>query len=132
MNDLVAWLRPQIEERKTRAEAALAFLARLKADDETAHGGWEWWGDFGHLVDPLINIRLEGARCKADLAILDEHYGVGAPRHCRRCSDYDETRWDDRVIAAVPSPCRTVRLLAWGYRRLDPKGYAAVAEGWQP
>lgn len=85
------------------------------------------------------------ADCEADLAILDDHASVEiAPGdvRCGRCAAWCDHLAEIRgahpqwgrvgVAAPAPFPCRTVRLLAWGYRCLDPAGYAAVAGDWTP
>lgn len=79
-----------------------------------------------HIVEGI-------ARADAELAILDEHYGVQAilegiaQQACRRCSDRipDDMRLPggDLWHAVEPSPCKTIRLLASGYRHRP--GYKA-------
>ena len=73
------------------------------------------------------NLRAGVARCEAELAILDEHasdttgkFGEQGPPRCTTClSDREgyEEQWE-----ADPWPCRTVRLLAGGYKHRE--GYA--------
>ena len=88
---------------------------------DTWHGTWPM-GDSSltrlmEANDPRDTI----ARCEAELAILDEHGGAPGidPGEvcCVRCGDYPQE----------PHPCRTVRLLASGYRHRP--GYQ---EAWAP
>lgn len=71
------------------------------------------------------------ARCEADLAVLKWHQPVNTGTRgrldCLICCppDYEHGRhiYEDW-------PCRTIRLLAWGYRHRD--GYPEVAGDWTP
>jgi Family of unknown function (DUF6221) len=67
--------------------------------------------------------REQVARCEAELAILDEHQPASVPqmawRGCGTCKD--PSGWPAMF------PCRTVRLLASGYR--NRPGYR---EAWKP
>ncbi len=96
--ELAAWLREVVTEDGRKA------AKRLASSDE-----------FRHLTMERL------ARAKAELAILDEHgpNDTFGPDDicCSACGD----------VPQVPFPCRTVRLLAGGYRRRP--GYR---EEWKP
>lgn len=110
MDDLIAWLRVQLDddERETRK---LLVEARQPSYD---------WPD----VERLCAERL--ADIDAKRRILDEHAVIEPPYGwagwCSRCVDGDEV-WD----AATKSPCPTVRLLALPYA--DRPGYRPE---WKP
>jgi hypothetical protein len=99
----VAWLRAQIEADGRKAATRL----RRAASD-----------DFRRQTMEKL------ARAKAELAILDEHrladYGYGP--YCRTCFDVGIG-----LPHALPYPCRTVALLAGGYRHRPgfPAAFAA-------
>lgn len=98
----VKWLRSEIESDLGRARYIL--------DKRGAH------------PDPRREMHDAVADCEAKLAILDEH----RPEQGRDESDGDLTLicWvcvDDRMYG-YPYPCKTVRLLAAGYRHRE--GYA--------
>lgn len=143
----VAWLRAQVEARKAAAEAASegpwdasavtpswagfteqplapAKVACLDDDEDNCLFVALRFGlpperneaNAAHIAanDPRDTI----ARCEAELAILDEHgpddtFGPGDVCCCA-CGDRPQ----------VPFPCRTVRLLAGGYRHRP--GYPAA------
>lgn len=143
--EAVAWLRGQIEGDK-----ALALLACCQGDgvwavrhdgcDEECpdpcpkagqcHAGYCWhctvegdsiciYDEGGHDGDQAAHIARHDpqdvtAGCEAKLAILDEHglYDVNDEAYCRICGDCPQ----------VPYPCRTVSLLAAGFRHRE--GYA--------
>jgi hypothetical protein len=134
--EAVAWLRAQIEARKSAAEVlAVAlggnWLVRLNddddfdftvraadIDDEPAADTWRRdAADHIAANDPRDVI----ARCEAELAILGEHapadFSAYGERLCRRCRwDDDEPGRDDDAHHWVIYPCRTIRLLAGGYK----------------
>ena len=88
-----------------------------------------WHAQHIALNDPQDTI----ARCEAELAILDEHaaadFAAYGDRLCRRCRwDDDEPGRDDDAHHWVVYPCRTVNLLAGGYRHTP--GYRE--EDWRP
>ena len=123
--DPVAWLRAQVEARKSAAGALAAvlgghWLVRLNDDDdfdftvraadidvEPASDAWRRdAADHIAANDPRDTI----ARCEAELAILDEHgpddtFGPD-DLCCCACGDRPQ----------VPFPCRTVRILLGAYQ----------------
>lgn len=141
MNDLVGWLRREIEADKAAALKALPGPWRAEpyvyGKPEDGWGdptNWEVLSTQGTVVshqayegggadgpDALHIARHDPqdviARCDAELAILDEHEDIDG--HCETCGNYDPTGLHEHSVAA---PCRTVRLLAQGYRHRD---------GWQ-
>jgi hypothetical protein len=77
----------------------------------------------------------KGARCEAELAILDEHapadFTAYGERLCRRCRwDDDERGRDDDAHHWAVYPCRTVRLLLSGYKHRPgyPERFANTAD----
>lgn len=77
------------------------------------------------------------ARCEADLLILDEHHHhpANAPDSAHNVADFGcgtcHVHPHDGGTCGE-GWCRTVRLLAWGYRFRDLPGYTEVAGGWAP
>ena len=156
MSELTDWLHAQVLERKATADKAsqgpwqTRYLeeedtdeawAIIAPDQDVVGAGWEGGGvwletDANHMV--LNNPQDTIARCEAELDILNEHYGVQAflegiaQKACRRCSDRipDDMRLPGGNLwqAVEPSPCKTIRLLASGYRHRP--GYKA--EEWAP
>lgn len=147
MTNLVGWVRPLIEARKTAAEAATPGPWTAKQVVYWAPPDpdiWQIWAGSevvvshqhheGGGIDSEANAehiawndpRQIIADCTKDLALLDQHppgSWVGD----------DEDRWQRCGGEEwVEYPCRTVRLVAWGYRHRDPAGHAAVAGDWQP
>jgi len=129
--EMVAWLRREIETDKTKAQAVTQGMAWCTKDVEGDElwdfsfiaiytDGWPWRetarccleNEADHIArhDPQDVI----ARCDAELAILDEHEDIDG--HCETCGNYDPTGLHEHSVAA---PCRTVRLLAQGYRHRD-------------
>jgi hypothetical protein len=156
---LVDWVRPLIEARKTAAEAAayrgVADWSSRKHPSDTAivmDGAGEIvvYDEGEPTEEQAAHIALNDPRqiiadCERDLTSLDEHAPIevepGASR-CGRCVEWcdDLTKLPGThpdfgavgVAAPLAAPCRTVRILAWGYRHRDPDGYATVAGGWEP
>ena len=135
--DPVAWLRAQVEARKAAACAsdgqAGAWLLREHPSDHVMvrnEAGLPVVYDEGTPSDTeAAHITLNDpqdtiARCEAELAILDEHApewadyvdGDGIERTSLECKTCVPPGTPDN------SPCRTVRLLAGGYRHWP--GYA--------
>lgn len=126
---MVAWLRSQIEERKQAALTAFpgpwtpdadGYAVVCAEDGEHIADGFSLSNR--QLRATVVHIALNDpcdviARCDTELAILNEHYG---PTACRMCSDRipDEMRTpgSDLWLRQEPSPCKTVRLIAQGYR----------------
>jgi hypothetical protein len=133
-DEMTAWLRAQVE-----ADKAAAGLAAREGSVWTEDDPLRRTGAISSLGGPVVydegapdehqaehrvgDPRDAIADCDAKLAILDEH-GPFDPASewlsafCRRCGDLDSNR--------VAVPCRTVRLLASGYRHR-----AGWQEGWQ-
>lgn len=131
--DPVAWLRAQVEARKAAAKLAAREGGTWTQDDPVRYPGSisslggqvvydegspdEYQAQHIAANDPRDVI----ARCEAELAILDEHRAAdgACPGEvcCITCGDYPQVEY----------PCRTVRLLAGGYR-FRP-GYR---EEWKP
>ena len=119
--ELAAWLREQVEARKRAASPKVirsrwhvdafcwaAGTGILDANQESvavAKGGYV--ADHIAANDPEFVI----AQCEADLAILDDHAKLEGSIRCRRC-DPDS----DMDSSVAYYPCRTVRLLGYGYR----------------
>ncbi|MGC5012546.1 DUF6221 family protein [Streptosporangium sp. DT93] len=115
MTDLIAWLRAQIGEQLTKARAA----------EEVLDGNWyspdlsEWAlrhlgrAEGDHIAaNPPCDVI---ARCEVELLLLDEHAAAADPYSptgfvCKTCND------GGLPVEPACSPCRTVRLLAYGYR----------------
>lgn len=97
---LVAWLRAVIEGDRDDAAHRLR-LSRMSA----AHRAL---------------LMEKAARANAELAILVEHHGedtAGGQVICHRCSDRNSDHPDIQDLwVAIAAPCRTVRLLGYGYR----------------
>lgn len=115
-DDLVTWLREQIEADRDWADARL----RRQMSDRYR---WEVWE--------------KAARASAELAILDEHQPVPlSETHdgCVICVSWADSPahlgGETEFGIALPEsfPCRTVRLLASGYRHRP--GYRE--EEWKP
>jgi hypothetical protein len=128
-DELVPWLRQRIRERRYLAEHTIelgsnavwaetstgVLVTGEPTEADAWHGTWAM-GDssLARLMeanDPQDTI----ARCEAELAILDEHQSVAVPlmawRGCGTCKD--------PIAGPAAFPCRTVRLLATGYRHRD-------------
>lgn len=135
MTDPLSWLRQAITERMELARKALPGPWHLDRDPlrgirVTDEAGlvvtWtpEYYkrGDNDALHIAANDPRDVIARCEGELGILDEHereyYGCGTCIEPGSAADYDPQTW----------PCKTVRLLASGYR-FHP-GYAEA--GWGP
>lgn len=143
MDDQAKWLRRRIEERlylarnaielgnsATWTEMSSGVLMTVAPDAPQDQGGT--WGGVHPLGDSSLTRLMEAndpadtiARCEAELAILDLHGGEwldqdladGDYRVRQVCTRCDDGYW----------PCRTVRLLASGYRHRP--GYR---EEWKP
>lgn len=135
MDELAAWLRGAIEERKAKAIAA--DERHWETGDMTGDvslagpsGGYVAVGAYGNDLDPEVGEHIAAndprdtiAQCEADLALLDLHcvrHGTGGS-------------WDTDPPALCNEegqlyPCETVAIIAWGYRHRD--GYRA--EEWGP
>jgi hypothetical protein len=94
-----------------------------------------WWLEYARKnaarrpITPMRSHEMRGmiARCEAELAILGEHgpadFTAYGNQMCRRCVwGDDEPDRDDDAHHWVFCPCRTIRLLAAGYRHRE--GYA--------
>ena len=119
MDELVTWLRRRIAERKYLAEHAIELgsfaeweersSGVLVTGDGTDSDPWRGtWVTGDSSVTRLMEAndpRDTTARCEAELAILDDHGSDGKPKYpeCRCCG-------------VEHFPCRTVRLLGFGYR----------------
>lgn len=155
--DPVAWLRAQVEARRGLALRATepgdlrgtgARLANewqtgciceaecqgYPACEEVTGDGIHIYSEGGHDADQAARIAANDpqdtiARCEAELAILDEHAaewedyrdGDGIERTSLECSTCEPPGTPDNY------PCRTVRLLASGYKHRP--GYE---EAWKP
>jgi hypothetical protein len=155
MGDLAGmadWLRVTIEARRATAQAALhggegrweqedadrrpGLIVDERGEVVTYDEGSPTDEQTAHITDndPRDTI----ARCEADLAILDEHAAV--PDHGRfsdnppglcddhcGCEDRDQVCRSCRNYAGDPreAPCRTVVLLASGYRH-----WSGYKPGW--
>ncbi len=131
----MAWLRAQIEARKALAEAATPVPWEPEGDDPTDDEVWidvdgeEW----RHVIlrgpqshENMLHVAANDPRdviawCEAELLILGEHgpddtFGPDDVC-CSACGD----------VPQVAFPCRTVCLLASGYRHRP--GYR---EAWKP
>lgn len=137
MDDLVAWLRAQLDEdervalawpedRRSWKSVGDRHLRYASGSGEAAIAvdvsgrQFEWWEqiwvrratpDQGEHI-----VRHDPARVLADVAakraIVDEHeaqYPDTSYAYCRVCHVYD------LVHDAMPAPCRTLRLLATAY-----------------
>ena len=135
------WLRKAIEDTKAAAEMRAATFGAVwnvrRNDDDgfdyTVYGtdpdeavADTWRVDAATCIadsDPRSII----ARCEAELAILDEHAsdGDGQWPQCVRCADTHPDRCECGVLdgqhwrTAQDYPCRTVRLVASGYRHWE-------------
>jgi len=151
MSDLAGWLRATIEGDKADALSVSDGPNRPEtwtaAQYKDGNRGWEVAGRHSHVVGGVFEKDAEHiarhdprdtvARCEADLAILDEHkhYLANAPDSADNVADFGcgtcHVHPHDGGTYGE-GWCRTVRLLAWGYRHRDLAGYAAVAGGWEP
>ena len=154
--DPVAWLRAQIEERKAAAEAATPGPWEPEGDDPTddeVYTGGDDDASFGWRLaicrgprshENMLHIAANDprdtiARCEAELAILDEHDESDTPeelRHGHWEGHGSNERWirdepNDCPVCREESPCRTVRLLAGGYKYRPgfPAAFAAKTPG---
>ena len=129
MNDLVAWLRSDIEHELALARAAggVPWVASTEhfevqtVDGMTVADGFElsdpqFSAKIDHIArhDPLGTIE----RCEADLAILSMH---GYPHECGGPAD-------NRMRVHDNGDCPTVRMLAYGRRHHRP----GWREEWKP
>lgn len=112
-DDMLTWLRAQIEVRLAKAQAA---TQGVWMDDGSIWVGHhmneivEWVTCDEDLAHIMANQPSDAvARCEAELAILDLH----APRVPE---DYERWGTSDCRACHDLTPCRTVRLLAYGYR----------------
>jgi hypothetical protein len=129
--ELVPWLRQRIRERRYLAGRAIelgnaavwteqssgVLVTGEPTETDHWHGTWAM-GDSSltrlmEANDPRDTI----ARCEAELAVLDEHaavpgYDPGGPV-CLVCGVPAGPGYEDGVVRW---PCRTVRLLGYGYR----------------
>jgi hypothetical protein len=143
---LITWLRRCIGYRKFLAENAVRLGASAvwreqssgvlvtgePTEDDHWHGTWAM-GDstLTRLMDandPQDTI----ARCEAELAVLDEHPPIPlSETHdgCKTCVTWldDEGQHEFGIAVSELWPCRTVRLLAGGYRHQP--GYQ---DEWKP
>ena len=124
--DPAAWLRAQVVARLAAAKLAAREGGKWTQDgvntgNISSLGGQVVYDEGSPDEYQAAHIALNDpqdviARCEAELAILDEHGpSEVAPDACRRCK------------GGLAFPCRTVRLLASGYRHRP--GYA---EAWPP
>jgi hypothetical protein len=138
-DELVPWLRAEIEADK-RAASVKIIRQHWSADPGSWATGTGIVGEDGgpvavaigdyaahHIVrhDPLDVL----ADCAAKLAVLEEHKSSGGMYPtCRTCADWspgtymgDEEEWEEPPddVRARAHPCKTVRLLGWGYRYRD-------------
>jgi hypothetical protein len=145
--ELVAWLRLTILLDKSAAMAATPGPWEPEGDDPTddqvmgscdGHPSDGW--TLAHMRGPeshenMLHVAANDpqdtiARCEAELAILDEHRpelidyrdGDGIERASRECIACEQSGTPDNY------PCRTVRLLASGYKYRP--GYRE--EDWEP
>lgn len=121
VTDQIEWLRTQIQDRKATAEAA--SQGEWVNEGGSIHVGHETnlvvdWvyerTDAAHIVDNQPRDTI--ARCDSELALLDLHSSSEDPhapsdRTCDHCDTGDPYCTVDMTY-----PCRTVRLLAQGYR----------------
>jgi hypothetical protein len=134
-DEIAAWLRAQAE-------------ADLEAAQKATPGPWEFEGDVPDVGDLYSahdeNLRTvartrdrqvangqhmerhdpltEKARAESVLAVLDEHARLNDSIWCRTCDPAGESG-----DSAAWYPCRTVRLLACGYRHRE-----GFKEAWKP
>lgn len=137
MDELTAWLRATIQGDKALAEAAppAPWTANTEHDEVLAADGIAVAEGFAlsgrqlraavdHITrhDPRDTI----ARCEADLELLDEHKHAitHSGLECLSCHVHYGSNGSVRSGAGY---CRTVRLLAYGYRHRD-----GWQEGWAP
>lgn len=122
-DELVPWLRGLLEhDLDGWRSLEVVFLPRAEHEDRYLHA----------------RAREHAARCEAELAVLDEHKSSGGMYPtCRTCADWspgsymgDEEEWEEPPddMSARAHPCKTVRLLGYGYR-FRP-GYREA--GWKP
>jgi len=136
--DPVAWLRHAIRQRLYLAQHAIelgnapewtelssgVLVTGPGTENDPWHGTWPM-GDSSltrlmEANDPRDTI----ARCEAELAILDEHDESDTPeelRHGHWEGHGSNERWirdepNDCPVCREESPCRTVRLIASGYK----------------
>ncbi|MEU4296400.1 DUF6221 family protein [Kitasatospora aureofaciens] len=130
MNDLVNWLRAELDRVEQIAQATTVHqpydewdAVGVDRDDDSARSCWEVAliarparrspsarSLMEHIAqwDPAAVLR----RIAADRQILDQHQPVWADA-CTTCGTAEEY--------PVPWPCQTVRLLAEGYGWEDPQ-----------
>ena len=149
----VAWLRQRIRERLYLAKHAielgnaaewteLSSGVLMTVDPDAPQDDRDTWDGVHPMGDSSLTRLMEAndpqdtiARCEEELAILDEHASDGdaAWPECVRCADTHPDRCECGVLdgqhwrTAEDYPCKTVRLLAGGYRRRP--GYR---EEWKP
>lgn len=104
MSEMLSWLRSTIEGDKAAAEKATPPPPFLLSEDAE------------HLMRQ--NPRDTIARCEAELALLDEHAieDTGFGKYCRVYAEYSTKRGEESELEPAPAPCRTVQLVARGYR----------------
>ncbi len=130
----VAWLRKAIRQRLYLAQHAIE-LGNAAEWTELSSGvlmtvapdaPQDTWDGVHPLGDSSLTRLMEAndpqdtiARCEAELGILDEHgpYETGGENYCSACGD----------VPQIAFPCRTVRLLASGYKSRPgfPAAFAA-------
>ena len=138
MEEIAAWLRAQAEADLTLARSAgggewhtlcrcegecdgTSPCEEVEGDDIRiyAEGGHDCWqADHIAAHDP----RDEIARAESVLAVLDEHARLDDSIWCRTCDPGGESG-----DSAAWYPCRTLRLLAYGYRHRE-----GWQDGWKP
>lgn len=143
--DPVAWLRAQVEARLTAARLAAREGGTWTQDGVhtgsiSSLGGQVVYDEGSPDEYQAAHIALNDprdviARCEAELAILDEHDESETPeelRHGHWEGHGSNERWirnepNDCPVCGDESPCRTVRLLASGYKHRP--GYAEAWPG---
>lgn len=106
-DELVAWLRPKIERDLREWRDSEAHFKAVRERE----------GDYHYF-----EARERVAQLKAELAVLDLHapVAVGSWEECGECGPNNQ----GSTLIAVPGdgddffhfPCKTVRLLGYGYR----------------
>jgi hypothetical protein len=105
MDDLIPFLTARYAERATRLEE---ILSNQDSFGEEMQGGWELWGDFGHLVGEVVDFEAMLADIAAKRKILALHDGL------HECVD-NQPSWG--TVTVFERYCPTVRLLAQPFAR---------------